>query len=60
MPGLAKPSSYHTTMTPSDDAQVFTIRLPRDLYEHLRKAAFDQRTSMNALIIEAIRAQHDA
>jgi predicted HicB family RNase H-like nuclease len=47
-------------MTPDDDVQVFTIRLPRDLYEQLRKAAFDQRTSMNALIIEAIRAQHDA
>jgi predicted transcriptional regulator len=36
-----------------------TIRLPDDLYEKLRKAAFDQHTSMNALIIAAVRAQHD-
>jgi predicted HicB family RNase H-like nuclease len=42
---------------PAEDVQVLTVRLPKDLYEQLRKAAFDQRTSMNALIIEAIRAQ---
>ena len=36
-----------------------TIRLPDDLYGKLRKAAFDQHTSMNALIIEAIRQQQD-
>jgi predicted HicB family RNase H-like nuclease len=36
-----------------------TIRLPDDLYEKLRKAAFDQHTSMNALIIAAIRDQQE-
>lgn len=36
-----------------------TIRLPDDVYDKLRKAAFDQHTSMNALIIAAIRQQHD-
>ena len=36
-----------------------TIRLPDDLYEKLRKAAFDQHTSMNALIIKAVRAQQN-
>jgi predicted HicB family RNase H-like nuclease len=44
-------------MTPPEDSHAFTIRLPTDLYEKLRKAAFDQHTSMNALIIEAIRRQ---
>jgi predicted HicB family RNase H-like nuclease len=34
-----------------------TVRIPDDLYEKLRKAAFDQHVSMNALIIAAIRAQ---
>lgn len=43
----------------SPDTQAITVRLPVDLYEKLRKAAFDQRTSMSALIIEAIRQQHD-
>ena len=45
-------------MTPPADVQSFTIRIPKDLYEKLRKAAFDQHVSMNAIIIEAIRAQH--
>lgn len=45
-------------MTPPD-TQALTVRLPPDLYDKLRKAAFDQHTSMNALIIEAIRVQHD-
>jgi len=45
-------------MTPPDDnTQALTIRLPRDLYEKLRRAAFDQRTSLNALIVDAVRAQ---
>jgi predicted HicB family RNase H-like nuclease len=43
-------------MTPADEATMtLTVRLPKDLYEQLRKQAFDQRTSMNALIIEALR-----
>jgi predicted HicB family RNase H-like nuclease len=41
------------------DTQAFTVRLPPDLYEKLRKAAFDQHTSMAALIIEAIRVQQE-
>lgn len=43
-------------MTPPD-TQVLTVRLPEGLYDKLRKAAFDQHTSMNALVIEAIREQ---
>ena len=35
--------------------QPLTIRLPKDLYEKLRRAAFDQRTTMNALIIKALQ-----
>ena len=43
-------------MAPDDQpAQALTVRLPPDLYEKLRRAAFDQHTSMNALIIEALR-----
>ena len=45
-------------MTPPD-TKPFTLRLPPDLYDKLRKAAFDQHTSMNALIIAAIRAQQE-
>ena len=41
------------------DTQAITVRLPEDLYEKLRKAAFDQRTSMSALIIAAIREQQE-
>jgi predicted HicB family RNase H-like nuclease len=44
----------------SEDAQALTIRLPADVYEKLRRAAFDQRTSMNALIIAAVRQQQEA
>jgi predicted HicB family RNase H-like nuclease len=32
-----------------------TIRLPEDLYEDLRRQAYEQRTSINALIVEAVR-----
>jgi len=41
------------TSTPS---QSLTVRLPDDVYQYLRQAAFDQHTSINALIIEAVRA----
>ena len=34
------------------DTQAMTIRLPTPLYEMLRKMAFEQRTSINALIAE--------
>jgi len=34
-----------------------TIRFPEDVYEKLRRQAFDERTSMNALVIEAVRAK---
>jgi predicted HicB family RNase H-like nuclease len=43
-------------LTPPD-TKPFTLRLPPDLYEQLRKIAFDQHVSMNALIIAAIQAQ---
>ena len=43
-------------MTP-EPLQTLTIRLPEDLYEQLRKTAFDQHASMNALVVEAIRSQ---
>jgi predicted HicB family RNase H-like nuclease len=38
------------------EVQAITIRLPKGMYEDLRRQAFDQRTSINALIIEAVRA----
>jgi hypothetical protein len=40
-----------------DSVQAITIRLPKDVYEDLRREAFDKRTSMNALIVEAVRAR---
>lgn len=52
----ARPPSYHASMASTDEAsQPLTIRLPADLYERLRQTAFDQRTSMNALVIQAIQ-----
>jgi hypothetical protein len=35
--------------------QPITLRLPSEVYEILRKRAFDNRTSMTALILEAIQ-----
>lgn len=37
------------------EMQAITVRLPKNLYEDLRRQAFDQRTSINALIIEAVQ-----
>jgi len=34
--------------------QAMTIRLPADLYERLRREAFEQRVSMTALIVRAL------
>jgi hypothetical protein len=42
---------------PGDVTQALTIRLPVDLYEQLRQEAFDRRTTMNALIMDALRKQ---
>jgi hypothetical protein len=36
------------------DTQAITVRLPKPLYEHVRKTAFEQHTSMNALLAHAI------
>jgi predicted HicB family RNase H-like nuclease len=43
----------------SADTVVLTVRLPKDIYDILRQAAYDQHTSMNALIVEAIRTQQE-
>lgn len=32
-----------------------TIRLPGDVYEQLRRAAFDRREPMNAIVAAAVR-----
>ena len=34
-----------------------TVRLPEDIYEDLRRQAYEERTSINALIVEAVRAK---
>jgi hypothetical protein len=39
------------------ETQAMTIRLPKDMYEDLRRQAFNERTSINALIVEAVRAK---
>jgi predicted HicB family RNase H-like nuclease len=33
-----------------------TVRLPDDLHEQLRRLAFDERVSMNELVIKALLA----
>lgn len=35
--------------------QALSVRLPDEVYERLRQDAFDQRTTMNALIVEALQ-----
>jgi hypothetical protein len=35
------------------DTQAITVRLPRPLYEQIRKAAFEQHASMTAIIGKA-------
>lgn len=32
-----------------------TVRLPKDLYEQLRREAFEERTSQTAIITEALK-----
>lgn len=34
--------------------KAMTLRLPDDLYEHLREEAFTSRTTITALIIQAL------
>jgi hypothetical protein len=41
----------------AEPVQAITIRLPEDVYEDLRKEAFDKRTSINALIVEAVKSR---
>jgi predicted HicB family RNase H-like nuclease len=41
---------YYATM----DLQVMSVRMPPDLHEQLRLAAFEHRVSMNALVCEGI------
>jgi predicted transcriptional regulator len=41
------------------DQQAITVRLPKDLYERLRLAAFEDRTSQVAIITEAVTEKLD-
>ena len=41
----------------TDDTQAMSIRLPKDLYEKLRRAAFDTRESMNAIIARGVERE---
>lgn len=38
----------------TDDTQAMSVRLPRDLYEWLRREAFERREHMNAIVIRAL------
>lgn len=52
-------SSIPTIETKIEDIKpgdTVTLRLPAEIHERLRREAFDKRTSMNALIIEALVA----
>jgi predicted transcriptional regulator len=40
------------------DVQAITVRLPKDLYEQLRREAFEQRTSQAAIITEALNNRY--
>lgn len=36
------------------ETQAMTVRLPQELYERLRREAFEKRVSQNSIIIDAI------
>jgi hypothetical protein len=36
------------------DEHAMTLRLPEDLYETLRREAFDTRESMNSIVVAAV------
>jgi predicted DNA-binding protein len=40
-----------------DETQALSIRLPKDLYERLRRAAFEQREPMNAIITRGVERE---
>jgi hypothetical protein len=40
------------------ETQAPTIRLPKDIYEQLRREAFDKRTSQTAIITEALSQRY--
>jgi predicted transcriptional regulator len=40
------------------DVQAITVRLPVDLYEKLRREAFEQHTSQAAIITEALAERY--
>jgi hypothetical protein len=46
------PPWYHGGMV---DTQTLSIRLPRDLYEELRREAFEARQPMNQIITDGLR-----
>lgn len=41
------------------DTQAITIRLPRDIYESLRRESFETRQPMNTIISEGLRLRLD-
>jgi predicted DNA-binding protein len=40
-----------------DETQALTVRLPKPLHERLRRLAYDTRTPMNQIVIDAIEAE---
>lgn len=43
-----------------DDQEVLTVRMPRDLYERVRRLAVEEERSMNATARVALRRYVDA
>ena len=41
--------------TVDGDVQPMTVRFPREVHDALRRKAFDERTAMNTLTVEAVR-----
>jgi len=40
------------------DYQAITFRIPKDLYERLRREAFEQRRAMNEIVAETLAARY--
>ncbi len=57
LPGLALPCNRATVRVM--EQQAMTVRLPVELYEWLRREAFDTREPMSAIVLAALERLRD-
>jgi predicted transcriptional regulator len=45
------------TLSQKQSSKRVLVRLPNDLYEELRRTAFERRVSQHSILLEAVRAK---